>query len=117
MLAYKIMLDTDTPGAFRTLMHGIDRTRNLHRGRWYEAENKMRVDGSGQEPYRTGVHVFPSLDKATSYLQNFRTEVPRVIVSCWIKSYRTKPTNDDVLLADRFRIIGRVTNEHREPQA
>lgn len=102
MVAYKIVEWKN--GDPHTLFHGIDGSRRLPRGRWIEAEKKQGVDGGGQEPYLTGIHVFRNRKKAEGYLDNFRVEKDRRVIEVRATGLRQKPTNGHVWLADRIFI-------------
>jgi len=91
-------------GKLKNLFKGINGTRTIKFNTWLEAEKKMSVDGSGQDPYLTGIHVLKDKKKAIEYLNNFRTDKNRVIVKCKAKGLRQKPTNDNVYLADNLYV-------------
>lgn len=97
-LVYKVFLYEGN--TLKNLFRGIEGTRTIKFDTWLKAEKKMGVDGSGQEPYLTGIHVLKNKQKAINYLDNFRTEKNRVVIPCYAKGLRQKPTNKDVYLAD-----------------
>ena len=95
---YKVFLLEN--GILKNLFRGIEGTRTIKFNTWLEAEKKMSVDGSGQQPYLTGIHVLKNKQKAIDYLENFRTDKSRIVIPCKAKGLRQKPTNEDVYLAD-----------------
>lgn len=102
MSFYKIVLNED--GVLKTLYKGIEGSRTLRFNEWMKATKKWSTDGSGQKPYLTGIHVFKDKKIAKDYLNNFRTERPRVVVECEAKGLRQKPSNENVYLADEIYI-------------
>lgn len=91
-------------GVLKTLFKGIEGSRTIRFNKWLKADKKMSVDGSGQQPYLTGIHVFKEKKKAYKYLNNFRTDKDRRIIKCYAKGLRVKPTNNNVYLADRIYV-------------
>ena len=101
-IVYKIVLEDED--GYKTLFHGIEGSRRLPCNKWLRASIKYGVDGSKQKPYVTGFHCFKSNGKATEYLKKFRTDKNRVIIICFVRGLRRKPTNVDVFLADEIFI-------------
>jgi len=95
---FKVLVVED--GVIKNLFKGIEGSRTLPLDTWLRAENKWSVDGSGQEEYLTGIHCLLNKEKAINYLDNFRTDRDRIVVECYAKDLRQKPTNNDVYLAD-----------------
>lgn len=88
-----------------TLFHGVGGSRRLPVGQWLEAEQKPVVDGSGQDEYRSGFHVFYTWGEAESYLSNFRVEKDRRVIPVRVAGEMwKKPTNDDILLVSKIYI-------------
>ena len=96
--AYKVFVVED--GCLKNLFKGIEGTRTIEFNTWLRAENKMSVDGSGQDPYLTGIHCLLDKDKAIDYLDNFRTDKNRIVLEVKVDGIRQKPTNRNVYLAD-----------------
>lgn len=67
-----------------TLFHGINRSREMSRQEWLEADVKLGHDGVGTR-YQTGWHSLPTLEEAEEYLSRFRKRTDRLgIVTCEI---------------------------------
>lgn len=96
---YKVFL-LDKNNNLKNLFRGIEGTRIIEYDKPLKAKKVMSVDGSGQEPYLTGIHVLKNKKDAVEYLDNFRTDKRRIIVECYAKGLRKKPTNKKVYLAD-----------------
>lgn len=94
----------------KTLFRAIDGSRYLIYNRWLNANKQMGKDGANQEPYLTGIHCFKNRDVAIAYLSRFRTEKNRIVIECQAEGLRRKPTNKNVYLADRIRILS-ILNE------
>lgn len=100
-------------GLPHTLFHGLDpvllhrsrRSRRLEVGLWMEAEEKLVVDGGGQEGYLSGFNVLLSREKAVEYLSRFTAPRDLRIARCEVRDLRPKPTNPDVMLAKWLRIV------------
>ena len=107
---YKVLCIED--GKIKNLFKGIEGSRTLPLDKWLEAENKWSVDGSGQEPYLTGIHCLLEKEKAINYLDNFRTDRDRIVVECRAKDLRQKPTNENVFLADFIYIPSENVDEY-----
>ena len=95
---YKVFINDNN--SIKNLFRGIEGSRTIPVDKWLRAENRMSVDGSGQEPYLTGIHVLKDKEKAIKYLDNFRKPKERIIIKCLAKDLRQKPTNENVYLAD-----------------
>lgn len=96
--AYKVFVIEEK--SLKNLFRGIEGTRTIEFNTWLRAENKMSVDGSGQDPYLTGIHCLLDKEKAINYLDNFRTDKNRIVLEVKVDGIRQKPTNDNVYLAD-----------------
>jgi hypothetical protein len=111
MYWYKIV-DKDMRGNFKTLFHGINRTKIIPAGEWVRSEQKTVRDGSVGTQYLSGWHIMMNLDEAQEYLTRF-TRVcgdKRIIVEIdvrgkiWAKEH--SPSN--VHLCEYIKIIGEV---------
>lgn len=92
---------------YRTLYHGVLGSRELPLQTWLKAEKKTVTDGgmSRDTQYTSGWHVFKEKDQAISYLDNFKTEVNRVVIKCYTKNIRPKEhSRSNVYLADSIYI-------------
>lgn len=91
--------------AYHTLFHGIDGSRRLPINQWLKADQRVVSEGRDARRYRSGFHVFTSLEVAKKFINKFRS--PRTIVAVQVEvagNVRTKPTNKDVLLVNWMRI-------------
>jgi len=103
-VVYKIVLREN--GRYKTLFNGVNKSRYLTKHTWITAEKKMVKDGSKSKPYLSGFHCFKHRLHATKYLKKFRTKKDRVIVRCLANNnLRQKPTNSNVYLADKIKLI------------
>ena len=102
-IVYKIVLLEQH--LLKTLFRTIEGSRYLMYDIWHNANKQMGKDGSKQQPYLTGIHCFKKRDVATAYLSRFRTEKNRIVIECQAEGLRRKPTNKNVYLADRIRIV------------
>lgn len=98
-----------------SLFHGLPPDRgslSLRRSRclgpvgcWFEAEEKLIVDGGGQKPYLSGFNVLLSREEAVKYLQRFRAPRKLRIAECEVEGLRQKPTNPSVWLAKKMKLV------------
>ena len=96
-LAYKIILSDG-----RTLFKAIEGSRTLRYNVWLKAEKKLVIDGSGGMEYISGIHVFKDKELAVEYLDKFFTPKNRIVIECYVRGLRKKPTKSDVWLADEI---------------
>ena len=99
---YKIVLREGE--RIRTLFHGIHGSRTLDYDNWICACLKLVKDGANMKPYLSGIHVFKDKDSATEYLGRFRTIKDRIVIRCYARGLRVKPTNPNVFLASEILI-------------
>lgn len=107
MKAFKIV-EIDR-GKIKTLFHGINGSRVLEPGKWYQAVEKMVNDNA--TPYLSGFHVLPDFDECVDYMEKFKNKENKIIVECECQKLRKKehsPAN--VFLARKIKIIGIVLN-------
>lgn len=89
----------------KTLFRGINGSRNISFDTWLQATKVLVRDKYPDgKLYLSGFHVFRCLDTAKNYLNRFRTNEDRIIVTCKAKGLRKKPTNSPVWLADELHI-------------
>lgn len=88
---------------YKTLFRGLNGSRKISTNIWLQAEEKLVRDGSGGKLYLSGFHVFKTENDADNYLGRFVTP-ERVIIKCYAKNLRQKPTNKIVFLADEIFI-------------
>ena len=91
-------------GSYKTLYHGVNRTRVLPKDKWVTAERKWV--GEGGVKYWTGFHVIKSLDECNKYLKRFSSKKePRIIVPIFAKNLRPKVTSrGEVFLAEQIMV-------------
>jgi hypothetical protein len=87
-----------------TLFHGVDGSRRLQVGKWYDADVRLVYDGSNRREYLSGFHVFADEHTANRYHQRFTAPRDIRVLEIEVERVRPKPTNGDVLLAERMRI-------------
>ena len=100
---YKIV-EMSEFGNYRTLYHGIMGTKLLGRGIWIQAVEKLVVDGSGGKCYLSGIHCFKDKEVAEKYLTRFSNTDEKLVIKCYARNIRVKPTNPNVFLADQIFI-------------
>lgn len=90
--------------ALHTLFHGVDGSRRIDEGVWYEASERLVRDGTSKTWYNGGFHVFAD-ESGLEYLDRFKK--PRDLVAVQVEidgNIRPKPTNPNVTLASRMRV-------------
>ena len=92
-------------GIYKTLYHGINRSRTLPCNEWLKADTKLVKDGSGGNEYYSGFHCFETKKLAEKYLKRFNVNLRTLgIIICLAKFIRHKPSNREVWLADEIFI-------------
>lgn len=106
---YKIV-EKDSDGNYRTLFHGINRSRKLPVGKWIKSDQKIVSDGSSGTKYISGWHVMDDHDACKKYLERFTAARELVIVECKIKGdyWEKSHSRDEVYLSEYIKIIGEV---------
>lgn len=90
-----------------TLFHGVNGSRKIEEGVWYEADDRLVRDGTSKTWYPGGFHVFwgTNPEGLIEYIDRFTKPRHLVLVKVEIAGkYRFKPTNKKILLADRMRV-------------
>ena len=64
---YKIV-NEDKPDVFKTLFHGVNKSRVLEFGKWLKAELKQVKDGTSNTTYLSGWHI----EECVEYLKVFK---------------------------------------------
>jgi len=102
--AYKIV--NDIGGQYKTLFHGINRSRVLKRGRWLIAEKKIVKDGGeNSTKYMSGFTVLLSLKVAMAYLKLFKDISTKQIIMVDVDGIvRKEHSRLPVYLADQIFI-------------
>ena len=88
----------------RTLFHGIDGSRYLSFNKWTKAKQGLVRDASKSLRYIAGIHVFKEKEDAVHYLTKFRTIKDRIVIRCYARGLRVKPSNPKVFLASEILI-------------
>lgn len=105
---YKIV-DEDKPGVFKTLFHGVNKSRVLQFGEWLKAELKQVKDGTSKTTYLSGWHIAPSYEECVKYLKAFQHTTKKRIVKCKAKNVRPKShSRHEIFLAEYIIIEGVV---------
>jgi hypothetical protein len=82
--AYRIVEKTDK--GYKTLFHGVNKSRMLEVGKWLRSEQKTVKDGTKGKYYESGWHLLEDLEECRAFMKS-RFTAPRelVIVECKIK--------------------------------
>lgn len=92
-------------GEFKTLFHGLNKSRVLPKGKWLTAERKIVHEGVDGTKYISSFHVLPSLEECQEFSQIFRIRSNRRIISLKYKNFRPKRhSRGPVLLAEKIFI-------------
>jgi len=103
---YKIV-DENKSGIFKTLFHGVNRSRVLEFGKWLKAELKPVKDGTSKTEYISGWHIAPTYEECVTYLKAFTHKAKKRIVKCRAKNIRPKShSRHDIYLAEYIFIEG-----------
>jgi len=103
---YKIV-DEDKPGIFKTLFHGVNKSRLLKFNEWLKAELKPVKDGTSATTYISGWHIAPSYEECVRYLKAFKHLTKKRIVKCKAKNIRPKShSRHEIYLAEYILIEG-----------
>lgn len=109
MKTYYKIVDEVKPGVFKTLFHGVNRSRILNFNEWLKAEIKDVTDGSCQTTYKSGWHIAPSYEECVRYLEFFKNVKYKRIVKCKAKNIWPKThSRGDIYLAEYINIEGVV---------
>lgn len=96
MKLYKI-LDYNN-GYYKTLFHGVNRSKTLPLYTWLEAEIKYARDGSGDKWYNTGFHCISSILDCYVYLNNFKDINNKAILPCYAEGIWEKSRKDGIIV-------------------
>lgn len=108
---YKIVEAKIQPGYhYKTLFHGVNRSRILPLDRWLEADIKMVSDGSNGTQYLSGWHI-ASRPTCFEYLLKFTANRKLAIVMCEVrgKIWSKKHSPSKIFLCKWINIRGAVT--------
>jgi hypothetical protein len=117
MLVKMYRLFEERDGQPATLFHGVNGSRTLPLDQWIDAEVKPVYDGSPARArrYRSGFHLFETIEGLTAFLNRFRRLEGRVVCAVdvdtgygvWEKAHSPAP----VKLAGRIRITSQDWDE------
>lgn len=103
-LCYRLV-EIGKNGEYKTLFHGVNKSRTLPRGKWLRAEVKWVNDGSGTH-YWSGFHVLKSRAECERYFKRFRKRKHRRVVECLVHGLRPKAHSPHpVLLAAYMKVL------------
>lgn len=101
-------------GQYKTLFHGVNKSRVLKFHEWLEADVKHVQDGSSRTTYLSGWHILPDYKSTLKYLERFKNFEHKRLVQCKARNVWPKlhsPSN--VFLAQFIYIEGEVSNENK----
>lgn len=94
---------------YKTLFHGVNRSRVLKFNEWLEADIKEVSDGHKGKKYMSGWHILPDYKSCLEYLKKFTYLEKRRIVKCKAKNAWSKThSRSNVFLAQYIYIEGEV---------
>lgn len=100
---YKIVDYRD--GTYKTLFHGINRSKVLVFDEWLKADIKPVRDGTNGTVYNSGWHIMTSYDECVDYLKKFKNIEPKRIVMCDAKNIWPKGhSKENVFLSEYIYI-------------
>jgi hypothetical protein len=97
---YKIVENNN--GIFKTLFHGVNRSRKLETNKWHEAEQKLVSDGTSKTKYISGFHVLNTYETALKYLEKFTHRENKKIVKCIAEEIVPKAHSRDPVFLARY---------------
>jgi hypothetical protein len=94
-------------GQYKTLYHGVNKSRILEIGKWIASEQKTVKDGQSTNRYTSGWHILPNLAETLEYLKKFKKERELKIMLCKAKgTWKKEHSRNDVYLAKKIYILG-----------
>ena len=107
--AYRLVEKTDK--GYKTLFHGINKSRLLPVGEWLRSEQKTVKDGTKGKYYKSGWHLIESLEECQDFMKS-RFTAPRelAIVECEIKgnTWSKEHSPYNIILCEWMKILGEV---------
>lgn len=97
------LFEVDKHGNLKTLFHGVEKSRTIKEGRWYEAEVRPVRDGTSKTWYLSGFHVMRDQSQLR-YVDRFTMKRNIVAVEVEVIDTWVKPTNEGILLARWMRV-------------
>ena len=96
-------------GQYKTLFHGVNRSRVLKFNEWLEADIKPVKDGTSKTTYMSGWHIIPDYKSCLEYLQRFKNFEKKRLVECRAKNVWPKThSRSNIFLAQFIYIEGEV---------
>lgn len=97
------LFELSDKGHLKTLFHGVEKSRTIKEGRWYEAEVRPVRDGTSKTWYLSGFHVMRDVS-GLNYVDRFTADRELVAVQVEVIDTWEKPTNPSILLARWLRV-------------
>lgn len=99
------IVEVTRTGDYKTLFHGIKKSRVLPLNKWLKAERKWVNDGVGTY-YWSGFHVLKTIKDARAYLKKFKKKRNKRIIAIQAMGLRKKAHSPyPVFLASKTRIL------------
>jgi hypothetical protein len=94
-------------GQYKTLYHGVNKSRLLDIGKWLKSEQKAVRDGSSINRYISGWHILPNLAETLEYLKKFKKKRELKLMLCKAKVvWKKEHSRNNVYLAEKIYILG-----------
>ena len=68
-------------GKYKTLFHGVNKSRVLKFNEWLEADMKQVKDGTSKTTYMSGWHIVPDYKSTLEYLQRFKNFENQAVIT------------------------------------
>jgi hypothetical protein len=99
------LVEIGKDGLFKTLFHGIKKSRTLARGKWLTCERKIVHEGVDGTKYISAFHVLSSLEECREFSKIFKIRTNRRIIALKYRQFRPKRhSRGPVLLANQIFI-------------
>jgi len=97
----------DSKGNYKTLFHGIKKSKIMKVNEWLQAEVKYVTDGSPKtsKTYLSGWHVIKGKDNALKYMNRFKDKSNLVIVPCEVRDeWKKEHSRSEVYLSEWMKL-------------
>jgi len=99
---------------YKTLFHGVNKSRVLKFNEWLEADIKPVKDGTSKTTYMSGWHIMPDYESTIEYLKAFKHTSKKRILKCRAKeTWPKEHSRSDVFLAKFIYIEGEAIDEKK----
>ncbi len=99
------VIELGKDGSFKTLFHGVKKSRTLNTNKWLTCERKIVHEGTNGTRYISAFHVLPSLEECRKFSKIFKIRDTRRIISLKYRHYRPKRhSKGPVILANQIYI-------------